>query len=65
MGLLKKILKINENFREYLRENTTFINSIKKKYQSDFSKINIYEFDDKISIDLIVAKEKIPEQEQN
>lgn len=58
VGLLKKILKINENFREYLRENTTFINSIKKKYQSDFSKINIYEFDNKISIDLIVAKEK-------
>lgn len=58
VGTLKKILKINENFREYLRENTSFINSIKKKYQNDFSKINIYEFEDKISIDLIVAKEK-------
>ena len=56
VGTLKKILKINENFREYLRENTSFINSIKKKYQNDFSKINIYEFEDKISIDLIVAK---------
>ena len=60
VGTLKKILKINENlnFREYLRENTNFINSIKKKFQNDFSKINIYEFEDKISIDLIVAKEK-------
>ena len=60
VGTLKKILKINENlnFREYLKENTNFINSIKKKYQNDFSKINIYEFEDKISIDLIVAKEK-------
>lgn len=58
VGTLKKILKINENFREYLRENTSFINSIKKKYKDEFSKINIYEFDDKISIDLIVTKEK-------
>ena len=60
VGTLKKILKINENlnFREYLKENTNFINSIKKKYKEDFSKINIYEFEDKISIDLIVAKEK-------
>lgn len=58
VGTLKKILKINENFREYLRENTSFINSIKKKYKDEFSKINIYEFEDKISIDLIVAKEK-------
>lgn len=58
VGTLKKILKINESFREYLRENTTFINSIKKKYKDEFSKINIYEFDDKISIDLIVVKEK-------
>ena len=60
VGTLKKLLKINENlnFREYLKENTNFINSIKKKYKEDFSKINIYEFEDKISIDLIVAKEK-------
>lgn len=58
VGTLKKILKINENFREYLRENTTFINSIKRKYINEFTKINIYEFDNKISIDLIVAKEK-------
>lgn len=58
VGTLKKILKINENFREYLRENTNFINSIKKKYQNEFSKINIYEFDNKISIDLIITKEK-------
>lgn len=59
VGTLKKILKINENnFREYLRENTSFINSIKKKYKDDFSKINIYEFDNKISIDLIVVREK-------
>ena len=59
-GTLKKILKINENlnFREYLRENTNFISSIKKKYKEEFSKINIYAFEDKISIDLIVAKEK-------
>ena len=60
VGTLKKLLKINENlnFREYLKENTNFINSIKKKYKEDFSKINIYEFEDKISIDLIGAKEK-------
>ena len=60
VGTLKKLLKINENlnFREYLKENTNFISSIKKKYKEDFSKINIYEFEDKISIDLIVAKEK-------
>lgn len=32
VGALKKILKINENnFRDYLRENTAFINSIKKE----------------------------------
>lgn len=60
VGTLKKILKLNENlsFREYLKENTNFISSIKKKYKEHFSKINIYEFDDKISIDLIVATEK-------
>jgi hypothetical protein len=60
VGTLKKILNINENlsFREYLRENTNFISSIKKKYKEDFSKINIYEFEDKISIDLIITKEK-------
>ncbi len=58
-GTLKKILQINENnFREYLRENTNFITGIKKKYSEEFSKINIYEFEDKISIDLIIAKEK-------
>lgn len=58
VGTLKKILKINENnFRDYLRENTSFINYTKKKYKDDFSKINIYEFDNKISIDLIVARE--------
>ena len=39
VGALKKILKINENFREYLRENTSFINYIKKKYQNDFLKL--------------------------
>ena len=59
VGTLKKILQINENnFREYLRENTNFITAIKKKYSEEFSKINIYEFEDKISIDLIIAKEK-------
>jgi GNAT superfamily N-acetyltransferase len=59
VGALKKILQINENnFREYLRENTNFIAGIKKKYSKEFSKINIYEFDDKISIDLIIVQEK-------
>lgn len=49
VGTLKKILKIDENlnFREYLNENTNFISSIKKKYKKDFSKINIYESEDK------------------
>lgn len=58
VGTLKKILQINESFREYLRENTNFLNTLKKKYSQVFSKINIYEFEDKISIDLIVAREK-------
>jgi len=58
VGTLKKILQINESFREYLRENTNFVNALKKKYPREFSKINIYEFEDKISIDLIVAREK-------
>ena len=59
VGALKKILDINEKtFREYLKENTSFINNIKSKYKNKFSKINIYEFDNKISIDLIVASEK-------
>ena len=59
VGTLKKILNINEKtLREYLRENTNFISSIKKKYKEEFSKINVYEFEDKISIDLIIATEK-------
>ena len=60
VGTLKKILKITESsnvFREYLRE-ASGLSSIKIKYKNEFSKLNIYEFDDKISIDLIVAKEK-------
>ena len=58
VGTLKKILQINESYREYLRENTNLIASIIKNYKEYFSKLNIYEFEDKISIDLIVAKEK-------
>lgn len=57
-GTLKKILQINESYREYLRENTNLIASIIKNYKEYFSKLNIYEFEDKISIDLIVVKEK-------
>lgn len=58
VGTLKKILQINESYREYLRENTNLIASIIKNYKEYFSKLNIYEFEDKISIDLIVVKEK-------
>jgi Zn-dependent M32 family carboxypeptidase len=58
VGTLKKILKINENFRNWLQENTNFIKSLKDKYKEYFSTINIYEFDNKISIDLIITKEK-------
>lgn len=58
VGTLKKILKINENFRNWLQENTNFIKSLKDKYKESFSTINIYEFDNKISIDLIITKEK-------
>lgn len=58
VGTLKKILQINEAFIDLLRENSNFMSSIIKKYKEYFSKINIYEFDNKISVDLIVAKEK-------
>lgn len=57
VGTLKKILKINESFSEFLRESND-LKSIISIYKEYFNKINIYEFNDKISIDLIVAKEK-------
>lgn len=58
VGILKKILQINETFIDLLRENSNLIGSIIKKYKEYFSKINIYEFDNKISIDLIIVKDK-------
>ena len=58
VGTLKKILKINENFRNWLQENTSFIKEIKEKYKNSFKTINIYEYNNKISIDLIIAKEQ-------
>ena len=58
VGTLKKILKINENFRNWLQENTSFIKEIKEKYKNSFKTINIYEYNNKISIDLIIVKEK-------
>ena len=58
VGTLKKILKINESFRNWLQENTSFIKEIKEKYKNSFKIINIYEFNNKISIDLIIAKEQ-------
>lgn len=58
VGTLKKILKINESFRNWLQENTSFIKEIKEKYKNSFKTINIYEYNNKISIDLIIAKEK-------
>lgn len=58
VGILKKILKINESFREWLTENTNFIKDIKEKYKEFFKTINIYEYSNKISIDLIITKEK-------
>ena len=58
VGTLKKILKINESFRNWLQENTSFIKEIKEKYKNTFKTINIYEYNNKISIDLIITKEK-------
>ena len=58
VGTLKKILKINESFRNWLQENTSFIKEIKEKYKNSFKTINIYEYNNKISIDLIIAKEQ-------
>ena len=58
VGTLKKILKINENFRNWLQENTSFIKELKEKYKNSFKTINIYEYNNKISIDLIIAKEQ-------
>ena len=58
VGTLKKILKINENFRNWLQENTSFIKEIKEKYKNSFKTINIYEYNNKISIDLIIVKEQ-------
>lgn len=51
-------MNINTTFKEFLSENTNFIKTIKEKYKEYFSKINVYEFTDKISIDLIITKEK-------
>ena len=58
VGTLKKILKINENFKNWLQENTSFIKELKDKYKNSFKTINIYEYNNKISIDLIIAKEQ-------
>lgn len=58
VGTLKKILQINESFREWLTENTNFVKSMKEKYKEFFKTINIYEYSNKISIDLIITKEK-------
>ena len=58
VGTLKKILKINESFRNWLQENTSFIKELKEKYKNSFKTINIYEYNNKISIDLIIVKEK-------
>lgn len=60
-GTLKKILGLNESkvsFREFLKESKEELNKIKEKYKDTMSKINVYEFGDKLSIDLIVVKEK-------
>lgn len=45
------------SFKEFITEKDD-ISIIKNKYKDLFSKINIYEFNDKISIDLIVVKDK-------
>ena len=58
VGTLKKILKINESFRNWLQENTSFIKELKEKYKNSFKTINIYEYNNKISIDLIIVKEQ-------
>ena len=58
VGSLKKILNLQEIFLEWLSENTNFIKYIREKYKNEFKTINIYEFANKISIDLIIVKEK-------
>lgn len=39
-------------------EESNSISSLKDKYEGDIDKLNVYEFTDKISIDLIVVKDK-------
>ena len=51
-------MRQDTTFREFLYESSNFVKALKEKYKDNFSKINIYEYSDKISIDLIVAKDK-------
>lgn len=48
---------MNKTFKEFFYEEYS-IKQLQNKYKDKFSKINVYEFDNKISIDLIIAKEK-------
>ena len=51
-------MRERNTFRFFLTEITKELTSIKEKYKEYFSTLNIYEFKDKLSIDLIVVKEK-------
>lgn len=44
-------------FKQLLLESTT-VKEIKNKYKDNLEKFNVYEFQDKISLDLIVVKDK-------
>jgi hypothetical protein len=45
-------------FKEFILESKSEISKIKEKYKDELEKFNVYEFNDKISIDLIVIKNK-------
>lgn len=54
--------ELDLNWKDKLTVNdlleSTNIKSIKEKFKDYFKKINIYEYDDKVSIDLIISNEK-------
>lgn len=49
--------ELDLNWKDKLTESIN-IKSIKEKFKDYFKKINIYEYDDKVSIDLIISNEK-------
>lgn len=47
-----------KNYIQHLSEKSSSMNDIKIKYKDELEKFNVYEYDNKISIDLIVVKSK-------